>query len=445
MNDDLFILGMYYPAFGSSAALHLNEQYCFGWLDGISKSEPSTININDHRLRIVQQNQSIGDNEDEFYLSPRTQLQSLSCSHLEHQSSSMDIDGYDGQRRSQQSNNEQDNESQHQHQQQQQQQQQRQQQQREQQQQRQRRHSLTTLDNYRYLHVTPELLEQIWHSLLNLAISEHEVEHNDLNEYRIQHIIGLTNQSLAIEKSHSYNDIFLLTNQHSTSIEKKRSKSFDVTSLFKHCRLNNDDSGNMGLLQGIDISEPFADRLLSTSIMSDMQSIPSIVEHEPLTANIDSSALILEESLNSSQSFEHDEFECMDNDVLSTEQTRDTYAELFLFRPHSLSTIPSSRASPYASSIDSDDLFERERYRQSDYQDSYHPSDDDDHHGMFDSKCSSPQSRPLSSIQSRSLSPDAYQVSCCRCFSLLLLIFLFLSNYDEKSIRKRCTMSSSIQ
>ncbi|CAF4381874.1 unnamed protein product, partial [Rotaria magnacalcarata] len=78
--------------------------------------------------------------------------------------------------------------------------------------------------------------------------------------------------------------------------------------------------------------------------------------------------------------------------------------------------IPSSRASQYASSVDSDDIFERERplYKElnvdnSDDNYQFHASDDD--HGVIGSEFSSPQSRPLSSIHSQPLSPEQIQVS----------------------------------
>ncbi|CAF0856701.1 unnamed protein product, partial [Didymodactylos carnosus] len=102
--------------------------------------------------------------------------------------------------------------------------------------------------------------------------------------------------------------------------------------------------------------------------------------------------------------------------AMATSNIRDTYTELALFRPHSLSTIPSSRASQYASSVDSDDVFERDKNLKKDVNDipldttqlhqkiSY--EEEEDEREEADSNISSPQSRPLSSIQSRPTTPD---------------------------------------
>ena len=76
----------------------------------------------------------------------------------------------------------------------------------------------------------------MWLSLLDLAFSDKD--DFELGEYKLRHIIGLSNsysnmnESL-IEKSRSHNDIFSTTNKNQKSITKK-SKSFDITSLTKH-------------------------------------------------------------------------------------------------------------------------------------------------------------------------------------------------------------------
>lgn len=366
-------LGMYFQAFGSSAALLTADQHRYEWL----------ADQNDPPLRIVHPSETIGDDEDEFFLSPRTcQWASHSCPDLFHLSRESI---------------------------------------------RRRAYSLSTLANYDQTLFTQEMLEEIWHSLLDLAMSEND--DSDLNDYRLRHIIGLSNSYSVshpsmVEKSRSHNDIFSMGQRHPPPIGRRKSKSFDVASLIKEFTANHDPA-DVGLLQGADVSEPFADRLISTSIHSDLESIhsldqeqlPSVVTVEPFTY-----------VFNYSPTLDQDEFDLTPNDPLDDKtnlsdqeelpanvQIRDTYTELCLFRPHSLSTIPSSRASQYASSVDSDDLFERERYLHKDPQSDpvddhslFHPSDDD--HGVIESEFSSPQSRPLSSIQSRSLTPDQQQV-----------------------------------
>jgi len=99
-------------------------------------------------------------------------------------------------------------------------------------------------------------------------------------------------------------------------------------------------------------------------------------------------------------------------------QTRDIQAILADYRPHSLSTIPSSRESQYASSIDdSDDLIDvpeplrkstisgdqEEDISQSDHSISENADDDK---GEIESNISSLPSRPLSPIQSCSQTPS---------------------------------------
>lgn len=399
-----FHLGMYYPAFGSAAALHLAEQYRCEWLaENTSEDKPSELDVDDdddHHLRIVHQCQTLGDNEDEFYFSPQQMLHSShSCPNLFSNPNAIFFE-----------------------------------------QQFQHSYSLTTLDAYTHLNITHETLEQIWLSLLDVAFSERD--DRELDEYKLRHLIGLSNSSSHIhsnhfiEKSRSHNDVFTLLSKHNhKTLTKMKSKSFDITSLIKHSSSSFlPESTNMGLLQGADISEPFADRLISTSIHSDLESIrsfePESLSHEapppPTTTTTLSSVLpmpkeTLDYVFNFSSNIHAEEFDFnLDENCLNLPLTFDTedlpppivpiqdaYVELSLFRPHSLSTIPSSRASQYASSVDSDEIFDRERHfhkENSEDNQPYHISDDD--HGVIGSEFSSPQSRPLSSIQSRPLSPD---------------------------------------
>lgn len=401
-------LGMYYKAFGSSAAIHLAEQYHCEWLpencQSVVEEKTSPIDDNDvdddHHLRIVHQCQTLGDNEDEFYFSPQMLHSSYSCPNLS--SNPNEIVSY--------------------------------------QQQQQHSYSLTTLDAYIHLNITHETLEQIWLSLLDVAFSEKD--DYELDEYKLRHLIGLSNssshlnQNHFIEKSRSHNDIFtLLQKSNHKSITKIKSKSFDITSLMKHSSsLIPPESSNLGLLQGADISEPFADRLISTSIHSDIESIrsfePELISHDaPSPPLLTNPAAVVKEPLDyvfhfsSNTNAEEFDFNLDETafNLLPTFDTedlpppilpvQDTYVELSLFRPHSLSTIPSSRASQYASSIDSDEIFDRERHNHrenSEDNQPYHISDDD--HGVIGSEFSSPQSRPLSSIQSRPLSPEQHPI-----------------------------------
>jgi hypothetical protein len=191
----------------------------------------------------------------------------------------------------------------------------------------------------------------------------------------------------------------------------------------------------MGLLQGADISEPFGDRLISTSIHSDIESIHSL-EHEPNPSPPIDIKEPIDFVFDFPQSFVNEEFDLnfpieseieplnisitFDNDDYPPViQMQDVYSELALFRPHSLSTIPSSRASQYASSVESDDDFERGCQINKDN----HISDDD--HGVIGSEFSSPQSGPLSSINSRPLSPELNQVSFIICFGRNRILYYF--------------------
>ncbi|CAF3459631.1 unnamed protein product [Rotaria socialis] len=395
--------GMYYKAFGSAATILLTEQYRCEWF---KEKLPSKIiekpveTDNTNHVRIVHQSQIIGDDEDEFYFSPQTLQSCHSSPNLTSKPPRAFI--------------------------------------------RERSYSLSTLDAYIHLNITHETLEQIWQSLLNVAFSDKD--DNDLNEYKLRHIIGLSNSNTnvshtLIEKSRSHNDIFSISNQSNQKpITKIKSKSFEVTtSSVRQSFSSMNTSGNLGLLQGADISEPFADRLISISIQSDVESIPSL-EHEQIShedsVHSPSSKEPLSYVFNFSNQVYHDEYDLeqvteMEDKAVSLsvtyEDTEDEeedmppiiqihnlYEQLSLFRPHSLSTIPSSRASQYASSVDSDDIFERERplYKElnvdnSDDNCQFHASDDD--HGVIGSEFSSPQSRPLSSIHSQPLSPEQIQ------------------------------------
>lgn len=399
---------MYYNAFGSSASLHLTEQYCKEWLQDIPESMTTEkpIETDNNHVRIVHQSQIIGDNEDEFYYSPQTIHSCSSCPNFNNNTSKTVV--------------------------------------------RSRSYSLTTLDAYTHLNITNEILEQIWQSLLNVAFSDKDEQ--ELNEYRLRHFFGLSNSNSAmnqssVEKSRSHNDIYsIMPKNDKTSSSINKSKSFDITPLLNKSSSANNGSANLGLLEGADISEPFADRVISLSVHSDLESIhssehetipnekpttlplppppPPPAEKEPLDYVFDFQNKNNTEEFDLEPTNEMDDKsiqiavtfeENSDEDMLPMMQVHDVYTELSLFRPHSLSTIPSSRGSQYASSVDSDDLFDREHQtnkdlnmENSDDNFQYHPSDDD--RGVIGSEFSSPQSRPLSSIQSQPLSPEGNQV-----------------------------------
>ncbi|CAF2306884.1 unnamed protein product [Rotaria sp. Silwood2] len=448
--------GMYYPAFGSSAAIHLAEKYNCEWLQDITSPtntirNSSTI-INDNKQssdsRIFHQHQTIGD-DDEFYLSLQTLQPSYSCPNINTLIIREPL--------------------------------------------RERSYSLTTLDAYAYLDITRDTLEQMWLSLLDLAFSDKD--DIELGEYKLRHIIGLSNSytnDTLLEKSRSHGDIFSSTNKnHQEKFMKNKSKSFDVTSLPKSssstttettARTTKNDSANIGLLQGAAISEPFIDRIGPiSSIQSDTDnnlididndSIQSFEQdnhlndgqYSPIIINNQITSPIMKEPLNYVFHYPHQlearnhnnddeeyDFEpinditnylpsrnlpinqifgdedkqlCMslgfDDDeataalAAAVVQPRDIQAILADYRPHSLSTIPSSRESQYASSIDdSDDIIDlhdniikstisinQEDILQIDN------SEEEDDKGEIESNISSPQSKPLSPIQSRSLTPS---------------------------------------
>lgn len=437
---------MYYPAFGSAAALHLAEKYQCEWIQNVvSPTQPNPneqemiSNLDEHHSRIVHRHQTIGD-EDEFYLSPQTLVPSYSCPQIDRIVEHEPI--------------------------------------------RERSYSLTALDAYARLDITRETLEQMWLSLLDLAFSDKD--DFELGEYKLRHIMGLSNSyshmnETIVEKSRSHGDIFTSSTNKMSKLMAKKSKSFDVTSLPKSTMTgtSSHDAANVGLLQGAAISEPFVDRLPPTSIQSDtevgnlidmdndesiqsfehddqgepeeqysptQQQSPSPVIKEPLNYIFNFSHQSssnddfdfdpvddLSDYLNNAHSImttnhfgEEDKQVCMslgfDDDeataaqeaaVAANVRTRDVYAELATFRPHSLSTIPSSRASQYESSVDdSDEVAEHQSRRNTLSIDQEEfgqlgPSEDDDHddRGQCASNLSSPQSRPLSSIQSPTRTP----------------------------------------
>jgi len=225
-----YFLGMYYPAFGSSAAIHLSEKYNCEWLQDVPSPAitvrkcPTIVeNPTSSDSRIFHQHQTIGD-DDEFYLSLQTLQPSNSCPHLNHSILREPL--------------------------------------------RERSYSLTALDAYARLDITRDTLEQMWLSLLDLAFSDKDDV--ELGEYKIRHIMSLSNSypninGSLIEKSQSHGDIFSTTNKNQ-KLTTKKSKSFDVTSLPKS---TTDNSANVGLLQGAAISEPFVDRIGPASIHSD--------------------------------------------------------------------------------------------------------------------------------------------------------------------------------
>ena len=419
---------MYYPAFGSSAAIHLAEKYNCEWIQDVTsptntirKSSTIVENENDDSsdLRVFRQHQIIGD-DDEFILSLQTLQPSSSCPNLNHSITREPL--------------------------------------------RERSYSLTTLDAYARLDITRDTLEQMWLSLLDLAFSDKDDV--ELGEYKLRHIMGLsnsyTNMNDSIEKSRSHGDIFSSTNKNQKLITKK-SKSFDVTSLPKST--TNDDA-NIGLLQGAAISEPFIDRIAPTSTHSDTEanlldmdndSIQSmeqdhLVPEEQYSPINQTSSPVIKEPLNYVFHYPHqldynDEFDlepadeiinylpdttlttnqffgdedkqlCMslgfDDDeataalAAAVVQPRDIQAILADYRPHSLSTIPSSRESQYSSIDESDDFPDVKRkstISNNDHNSESEHTDDENHKGEIESNISSPQSRPLSPIQSHSNTP----------------------------------------
>ena len=443
---------MYYPAFGSSAALHLAEKYNCEWIQDVTTPTHQTVekksnsmeamitsDADDHHSRIVRQHQTIGD-DDEFYLSPQKIGPSYSSPNLTNDIVREPL--------------------------------------------RERSYSLTTLDAYARLDITRDTLEQMWLSLLDLAFSDKD--DFELGEYKLRHIIGLSNSysnmnETIIEKSRSHGDIFSSTTSRSSKLVSNKSKSFDVTSLLRPSTSDSSshDAANVGLLQGAAISEPFVDRLVATSTHSDTEanlididndSIHSLdqdhflpeEEYSPINQT---ASPVLKEPLNYVFHYPHqldnqDDYEFESNDDLSHYltsnvstaaasnrdfgeedkqlcmslgfdddeaadaqaaavaahiQPRDTYAELAAFRPHSLSTIPSSRESQYESSVDdSDDFKDQPRRNTLSAEPEVFPGDEtsDDEHdnqGEFGSEFSSPQSRPLSSIQSPLRTPPEPQ------------------------------------
>ena len=372
---------MYYKAFGSNAAIHASDRYSYEWCRDASSSA-GEHDSDDQRVRIVCQSQPIGDNEDEFFFSPQILLpssSSSSCPNLLPRPCS--------------------NESFH-----------------------ERFHSLTALDIYAHVNLTHDALEQIWLSLLDLSVSDRD--DYELNEYKLRHIVGLSSQSHSnmnqalIEKSRSHNDLFSMVRRADALLDTQiRAKSFDVTALMRRTDPR-PGSTNMGLLQGADISEPFADRLISVSVQSDLESVQSFEQEPTLNEHSSPPTEPLDYVFNYASVQDNDEYDLQptetstesdSEELTGAEPVKDAYAELSSFRPHSLSTIPSSRASQYASSVGSDDIFERET-RHSSIKDVHIDSNDDDH-GLIGSEFSSPHSRPLSSIESRSFTPDHDRVS----------------------------------
>src|ERR1700735_2284 len=79
---------MYFPAFGSSAAIHLAEKYNCEWLRDVNSPtntyRKSSTNVKNDELsnsRIIRQHQSIGD-DDEFVVTFQTLQPSYSCPNL---------------------------------------------------------------------------------------------------------------------------------------------------------------------------------------------------------------------------------------------------------------------------------------------------------------------------------------------------------------------------
>lgn len=422
---------MYPRAFGSSAAIHLAEKYQCEWLQDVTtptssiRQRSTIVDNNDDddvelsNSRIFHQHQSIGD-DDEFVVTFQSFQPSYSCPNL---NSSFIREPL-----------------------------------------RERSYSLTALDAYARLDITRDTLEQMWLSILDLAFSDNgDIE---LGENKIQHIRNLSDSYInmnerLIEKSRSHDDIFSTRHHHQNFIGKK-SKSFDVTSLPKPSSSSTtDESANVGLLQGAAISEPFVDRILSISIHSDTE--PNLLDNDHDNDNnsmqsLDDDNLQPEEEyspinqitptalkqplnyvfhyphqLDSNEEFdlepEHDitnhlfernfistdSFGVEDKDiymalVMNGEapavpvQPRSTQEILAEYRPHSLSTIPSSGASRCTSSLDdSDDIIDLpDHIRTSTFslnQNEHIRSENSIDEEEIQTDSSSSQSRPLSPIQ----------------------------------------------
>ena len=372
---------MYLPAFGSPAAIHLAERYHCEWLQDVhsptttpSRRSSNVAVENDYssNSRIFHQHQSIGD-DDEFVVTFQAIHPAYSCPNL----TTITHERL-----------------------------------------RERSFSLTTLDAYARLDITRDTLEQMWLSLLDLAFSDRDDV--ELGEYKLRHIRGLStsysnmNETI-IEKSRSHGDIFSTSskNEHFTT---KKSRSFDVTSLPKS---KNHESANVGLLEGAAISEPFVDRICLTSTHSDTEPNLLDIDNESMqssTGNPDEdenhqqlstdevTSPPMKEPLN--YIFQHpnqlygddDEYDLeqisdlrdylpertlTNNEIIGEEDQQlytalssdfdeapavlrpiDPRAELENYQPHSLSTIPSSRASQYAPSLgDSDEIDYAEEIR----------------------------------------------------------------------------------
>jgi hypothetical protein len=422
---------MYLPAFGSSAAIHLAEQYNCEWLQDVTSPtsttrKSSTIMENDDS-RVFRRHQSIGD-DDEFVVTFQTLQTSYSCPNLTSLITHEPL--------------------------------------------RERSYSLTTLDAYARLDITRDTLEQMWLSLLDLAFSDKE--DIELGEYKLRHIRGLSNSysnmnETIIEKSRSHGDIFSSANK-SEQFTAKKSKSFDTTSLSKLTTTKTtNESANVGLLQGAAVSEPFVDRIRLTSNHSDTEpnlldidndsiqslekenSIPQEEDDNPPINEITSP--VIKEPLtyifrhphqlydnDDEYDFEqvHDMTNYLPETTLTTNDTfgdedRQLYmalssdydeapavlkpidprAELENYRPHSLSTIPSSRESQYdpLSADDSDDIIDQpEDIRRSTIsvdQDENSQSEHsaDEREETESDTSSSSKSRPHSPIQDLSRTP----------------------------------------
>lgn len=376
---------MYLPAFGSPAAIHLAERYHCEWLQDVNSptstsrrsSNIAMENEQSSNSRIFHQHQSIGD-DDEFVVTFQPIHPAYSCPNLTNVT-----------RESL----------------------------------RERSFSLTTLDAYARLDITRDTLEQMWLSLLDLAFSDRDDV--DLGEYKLRHIRGLStsysnmNETI-IEKSRSHGDIFS-TSSKNEQFTTKKSRSFDVTSLPK---VTNKESANVGLLEGAAISEPFVDRICLTSTHSDTEPNLLDLDNDSMQS---SSGKIEDEDDNNHHSRQHsstdemisppikeplnyifqhqhqlydndDEYDLeqvsdlreylpertlTNNDRYGDEDQQlytalsddfdeapavlrpiDPRAELENYQPHSLSTIPSSRASQYAPSVgDSDEIDYAEEIR----------------------------------------------------------------------------------
>ena len=450
----LLHLGMYYPVFGSAAAEHLAEKYQCEWIQNVvtptqaspgEEDEEMISNLDEHHSRIVRRHQTIGD-EDEFYLSPQTLVPSYSCPQLDHaverepvRERSYSLTALDAYARLDITRETLE------------------------------QMWLSLLDLAFSDKDDFELGEYKLRHIMGLATSYSHMD-EQMGEKSRSHgdiFASSTNKSskLMAKKSKSF-DVTSLPKASATGTSSHDAANVGLlqgaaisepfvdrlppTSIHSDpdmghlIEADNDESlRSLEHDQGAPEEQysPTQEQLASPVIKEPLNFIFNFSHQSDSTDEFDldpvddlSDYLTNANALITSKHFgEEDKQVCMalgfDDDEATAAQeavvaeyvrTRDVYAELATFRPHSLSTIPSSRASQYESSVDDSDEVAEHRSRRNtlsiDHEDlgQLGPSEDDDHddRGQCTSNLSSPQSRPLSSIQSPTHTPpEIKQVS----------------------------------